>query len=115
MPVLLAPTNRAAGEQIFLRQAGSHSPAGLPVDNPTRSFWTSSASDANPLATEGSEGLLTQDADICIIGSGITGESTGILRTGHRCIEPYYLLQVLVLPIISHKPSGAMHQGQVNL
>lgn len=74
MPVFTVPLNRGAGEQIVLNQAGSHSPAGLPNENPTPSFWTSSALDANPLASEGSEGPLTQDADICIIGSGITGE-----------------------------------------
>lgn len=114
MPVLSAPTNRAAGEQIFLQQAGSHTPAGLPIKNPTRSFWTSSAPDANPLATEGSEGPLTRDADICIIGSGITGKSVVDLRTEDRYKELYSLLQVLVRPIISHKPSAAVHQGQVN-
>lgn len=53
-----------------------HRPANLPSANPTRSFWTHSASDANPLASEGSHGPLTTDADICIIGSGISGIST---------------------------------------
>lgn len=48
-------------------------PAGLPSQNPTRSFWTDSSPDANPLAREGSTGALTTDADVCIIGSGITG------------------------------------------
>ena len=72
VPVFL---NKGAGERIVLDQVESHSPAGLPVENPTPSFWTSSAPDANPLAFEGSEGRLTRDADICIIGSGITGES----------------------------------------
>jgi glycine/D-amino acid oxidase-like deaminating enzyme len=33
------------------------------------------APDANPLARVGSTGSLTADADICIIGSGITGVS----------------------------------------
>ncbi|THU94716.1 FAD dependent oxidoreductase [Dendrothele bispora CBS 962.96] len=47
----------------------------LPVSNPTKSFWLDSAPDVNPLANEGSKGPLTQDADICIIGSGITGVS----------------------------------------
>ena len=74
VPVFL---NKGTGEQIVLDQVESHSPAGLPVENPTPSFWTSSAPDANPLAFrfEGSEGPLTRDTDICIIGSGITGES----------------------------------------
>jgi hypothetical protein len=48
-------------------------PAELPCVNPTRSFWTDSSPDASPLASRGSEGPLTTDADICIIGSGITG------------------------------------------
>jgi NADH dehydrogenase FAD-containing subunit len=44
---------------------------GLPVPNPTRSFWTDTPV-ANSLATEGD---LCTDIDICIIGSGITGVS----------------------------------------
>jgi FAD dependent oxidoreductase len=49
-------------------------PVSLPVRNPTKSFWVDSPG-ANPLANEGSEGALTEEADICIIGSGITGVS----------------------------------------
>jgi hypothetical protein len=51
-------------------------PVPLPVPNPTRSFWTHGEPDANPLAREGSDGELTTDADVCIIGSGITGVGT---------------------------------------
>ncbi|KIL60040.1 hypothetical protein M378DRAFT_84343 [Amanita muscaria Koide BX008] len=47
----------------------------FPVPNATRSFWTHGAPDANPLAREGSHGQLTPEADVCIIGSGITGVS----------------------------------------
>lgn len=47
----------------------------LPTDNPTLSFWTHGENNANPLATEGSEGPLSDDIDIAIIGSGITGVS----------------------------------------
>ncbi|KAG2002631.1 hypothetical protein CC2G_004801 [Coprinopsis cinerea AmutBmut pab1-1] len=50
-------------------------PVGLPVSNPTKSFWTHGSPDANPLAREGSQGELTPEADVCIIGSGITGVS----------------------------------------
>lgn len=50
-----------------------HEPASLPVANSTRSYWNTP--DANPLAAEGSEGPLTDDADICIIGSGMSGTS----------------------------------------
>ncbi|CAL1713984.1 unnamed protein product [Somion occarium] len=48
--------------------------ATLPVANSTKSFWFTDP-DVTPLPTEGSEGPLTDDADICIIGSGITGAS----------------------------------------
>lgn len=50
-----------------------YKPASLPSANPTRSFWIHSSPDANPWAREGSDGPLTTDADICVIGSGITG------------------------------------------
>ncbi|KAF9481466.1 DAO-domain-containing protein [Pholiota conissans] len=46
----------------------------LPVDNPTKSFWLDTPG-ANPLADVGSTGKLTEDADVCVIGSGITGVS----------------------------------------
>ncbi|KAJ7066123.1 FAD dependent oxidoreductase [Mycena amicta] len=51
-----------------------HAPASLPHVDPTHSFWTHTPG-ANPLASEGSAGDLTEDADVCIIGSGITGVS----------------------------------------
>ncbi|PPQ70338.1 hypothetical protein CVT24_012999 [Panaeolus cyanescens] len=46
----------------------------LPVNNPTHSFWLDTPN-ANPLGRVGSTGPLTQDSDVCIIGSGITGVS----------------------------------------
>ncbi|KAF8217123.1 FAD dependent oxidoreductase-domain-containing protein [Mycena galopus ATCC 62051] len=52
----------------------THKPADLPHPDPTRSFWVYSPG-ANPLADEGSTGALTEEADVCIIGSGITGVS----------------------------------------
>jgi hypothetical protein len=67
------PLNPLETAQNVLKQPTPHPPADLPVPNPTKSFWIDSAPDANPFATEGSEGTLTPDADICIIGSGITG------------------------------------------
>ena len=45
----------------------------LPSLNPTTSFWLDLPPEESPLANVGSTGPLTQDADICIIGSGITG------------------------------------------
>jgi len=50
------------------------SPIALPTKNATKSFWLASPED-NPLAEEGSKGELTEHADVCIIGSGITGVS----------------------------------------
>ena len=47
---------------------------GLPVENPTRSFWMSPLS---PIAHHSSD--LPQHADIVVIGSGITG--TSVART----------------------------------
>ena len=54
----------------------SESPSeSFPVSNATRSFWMNGAPGVNPLARAGSTGPLTTDADICIIGSGMTGVS----------------------------------------
>lgn len=50
--------------------------ASLPVENSTHSYWLFSEPDVNPLAAAGSHGKLTEDADVCIIGSGMTGVST---------------------------------------
>jgi hypothetical protein len=47
----------------------------FPVSNASRSFWMDGAPGVNPLARAGSTGPLTVDADICVIGSGITGVS----------------------------------------
>ncbi|KAG6916230.1 hypothetical protein DXG01_007813 [Tephrocybe rancida] len=60
-------------EAIFDLPAPQHASA-LPVPNSTHSFWINTPG-ANPLAREGSEDDLISDADICIIGSGITGVS----------------------------------------
>ncbi|KAL0069973.1 hypothetical protein AAF712_002870 [Marasmius tenuissimus] len=50
-------------------------PASLPATNPTKSFWLDP--EDNPLAKQGSTGPFASDeVDICIIGSGITGIST---------------------------------------
>lgn len=73
MSRLSVPFNQGHTAQRVLEKISSHPPANLPVPNPTKSFWINSTPDANPLAAEGSDGTLTSDADICIIGSGITG------------------------------------------
>jgi hypothetical protein len=77
-------------------------PPSLPVVNPSKSFWLDSTPDANPLAKEGSSSILTQDADICIIGSGITGVSAAyhiskILQERHMQPEKLKPLTVVVL------------------
>jgi hypothetical protein len=75
MDSLSVPLRRyEEADRVFAAPSNSP-PAGLPVQNPTRSFWLDSAPDCNPLAREGSTGELTQTADVCIIGSGITGVS----------------------------------------
>jgi glycine/D-amino acid oxidase-like deaminating enzyme len=74
-------------QQVLKDSFSSHGPANLPVTNPTSSFWIDSPG-ANPLGKEGSEGPLTEDADVCIIGSGITGVSAAYhlakLVNGHK-------------------------------
>lgn len=74
--VLPIPANALANSQHAFELQSEHDrdPAPLPVANSTKSFWINSPG-ANPLAGEGSEGPLTDDADVCIIGSGITGVS----------------------------------------
>ncbi|KAI0737285.1 FAD dependent oxidoreductase [Daedaleopsis nitida] len=75
MTVLPVFLNALAEHQAILESPIDTDPAPLlPVPNPTKSFWIDTPN-ANPLAKEGSEGPLTHDADICIIGSGITGIS----------------------------------------
>lgn len=74
MVSLPVPLNVLQEERNIFVQINSR-PATLPVSHPTKSFWIDSSPDANPNAKEGSSGTLTNDADICIIGSGITGVS----------------------------------------
>jgi len=61
-------------QAIFLPPPESASES-FPVSNATRSYWMDGAPGVNPLARAGSTGPLTTDADICVIGSGITGVS----------------------------------------
>lgn len=70
------PIHASSEQQTVLGiQSGLPIRAGLPVANSTRSFWFTDPS-ILPSPTHGSQGPLTDDADICIIGSGITGTST---------------------------------------
>jgi hypothetical protein len=68
IPFMQLATSEKAFDQTPIKRSS------LPVPNPTRSFWIDTPG-ANPLAAEGSDGPLVDDADICIIGSGITGVS----------------------------------------
>ncbi|OCH86540.1 FAD dependent oxidoreductase [Obba rivulosa] len=74
MSVLPVPLGVAADEQAAFSVLPNGGRASLPVLGPTKSFWINSPG-ANPLASEGSGGPLTSDADVCIVGSGITGVS----------------------------------------
>ena len=75
------PLHSVERENVIFKSASESSSfkftqATLPESDPTKSFWLNYPSPSvNELAKEGSEGDLTNDADICIIGSGITGVS----------------------------------------
>ena len=71
----------------------SKGPSDLPHPSPSKAFWTHPGlskdwpqddSDpegnrrVNPLAREGSEGPIEHDADIVIVGAGITGVSVAL-------------------------------------
>jgi len=71
VPAFLLPTGFFPPEQVVFELQRSNN-SGLPVPNPTHSFWIDSPH-ANPLAKEGSSGPLTKDTDVCIIGAGVTG------------------------------------------
>lgn len=96
--ILPVPLNVYADQQRMLLLPTDQGRAPLPVPNSTRSFWIDTPG-ANPLAKEGSQGTLTADADVCIIGSGITGISAayhlGIALEGNRYTETP--LKVVVL------------------
>ena len=72
LPFPLTPWSETHDALLGLKDV---QPSPLPASNPSKSFWIDSAPGLNPLAKEGSTGTLTNDADICIIGSGITGVS----------------------------------------
>jgi FAD dependent oxidoreductase len=99
-PALSVPFNPWANHHKTLEKAfsnGSPPPCRLPAPNPTKSFWIDTPH-CNPLAKEGSTGLLTEDADICIIGSGITGVSAAYhLSKGLELLEKNAPCRVLIL------------------
>ncbi|KAF8804190.1 FAD dependent oxidoreductase [Phlegmacium glaucopus] len=69
IPVLIA----AMDFQFAFQTNPDHHLVSLPSSNSTKSFWLDLSPEGSPLADVGSTGPLTQDADICVIGSGITG------------------------------------------
>lgn len=72
---LCAPLSIGPEHQRVLELSASRPPPALPVANATLSFWLREPN-VHPAPTYGSKGPLTTDADICIVGSGITGVST---------------------------------------
>jgi FAD dependent oxidoreductase len=74
LPLRDPPDDQVHWQATFELESASD-PDSLPVPNSTLSFWMHGAPGVNPLARVGSSGSLTADADICIIGSGITGVS----------------------------------------
>lgn len=75
MAYLPVPSSVLREERLAFIRTTAEDQTILPVPHPTKSFWINSSPDANPHAKEGSTDPLTEDADICIIGSGITGVS----------------------------------------
>lgn len=74
-PHIPVPLNEFDTHQALFNNIKAGEPASLPVSNSTHSFWLHPSKEVNPLAKEGSDGPLNNDADLCIIGSGITGIS----------------------------------------
>ena len=74
MSLLPVPLRVRADHQVVLEQPTDKPRATLPVPNPTQSFWLRDPG-VEPAPAHGSTGALTSDADVCIIGSGITGVS----------------------------------------
>lgn len=87
MATLSGPLNVRAEHQRVLELPTSKPPPSLPVANGTLSFWLREPN-VHPEPAHGSEGPLTSDADICIIGSGITGVSAAYhLANGFKDTE----------------------------
>lgn len=74
-PHIPVPLNEFDTHQALFNNIKAGEPASLPVSNSTHSFWLHPSKEVNPLAKEGSDGPLINDADLCIIGSGMTGIS----------------------------------------
>ena len=71
--LFLVPALIAATGMGFHPDHHTGSRVSPPSLNSTTSFWLDLPPEESPFANVGSTGSLTQDADICVIGSGITG------------------------------------------
>ncbi|KAG8848522.1 hypothetical protein FRC20_002532 [Serendipita sp. 405] len=87
------PLDAYAEFKALFDRSYASGPSPLPTPNPTKSFWThpglsrdwpydsndpEGCKRINPYASEGSEGHLTSEADVVIIGGGITGVSVAL-------------------------------------
>lgn len=89
------PLDSYAEFEALFQASTASGPASLPVASPTKPFWShpglskdwpirddgsdpEGAKSTNPYARSGSEGALTEEADLVIIGSGITGVSIAL-------------------------------------
>ncbi|KAI0686323.1 FAD dependent oxidoreductase [Cytidiella melzeri] len=120
MSTISTPLNVHAAHQLVLQLPSSQFVAsqGLPVPNATKSFWMQNLDqDHTPSPTEGSEGILTNDADICIIGSGITGVSAAYhlsqaVATGWKHRAAKGPLKVLILDAREFCEALPKHAGR---
>lgn len=71
----------------------------LPSLNSTTSFWLDLTPEESPLANVGSTGSLTQDADICVIGSGITGVGVvwNLVKNLRDSLEDHAKMKIVLL------------------
>ncbi|KAG5643493.1 hypothetical protein DXG03_000734 [Asterophora parasitica] len=108
---LSTPILQEAAAQATLELPTLKGPAGLPVPNSTHSFWINTAG-ANPLAKEGSGGNLTRDADVCIIGAGITGVSAAYHFAKHfGTLEDGKALKAVILEARDFSDNGYRFRG----
>ncbi|KIP02321.1 hypothetical protein PHLGIDRAFT_112157 [Phlebiopsis gigantea 11061_1 CR5-6] len=98
MSLLPVPLNVRAEHQAVLELPTDKPRATLPVPNPTQSFWLRDPG-VQPAPAHGSTGELTSEADVCIIGSGITGVSAAyhLAKAVARAGEQGTSLSVVVL------------------
>ncbi|TCD71721.1 hypothetical protein EIP91_005487 [Steccherinum ochraceum] len=98
MATLPVPLHAWSEHQVALGlppPPGTRTP--LPVANSTKAFWFTDPN-AYPAPDEGSEGPLTSDADICIIGSGVTGVSAAY-HLAHAFSQDENLVAELKRPV----------------